>query len=92
MDRRGGEFGEGRWRWRRRERVVVGSDDGVRILDFAVGVVAEGGAGVLQGHGVGRVRRREGVTGHHGVLHVLPPLLAAHHSLFVLDLRVRTSH
>ena len=67
--------------------VGVGTVEGL-----AVGVVAEGGAGVLEGHGVGGVGGGEGVARRHRRLHVQLALLAARHRLLVLDLRLRTTH
>lgn len=64
--------------------------DGVQ--HFAGAVVAEGGAGILEGHRVGGVRGREEVTGGYGVFHVHLPVLAAGHRLLVLDLRLRAPH
>lgn len=60
--------------------------------DFAVGVVAQSGAGVFQRHDVGGVRRREGVPRRHGFLHDLLPFLASQDGFFVLDLRVGATH
>lgn len=97
------EFGEGRGRRREGGVVVRVGDGGGREGgggcggsggggDFAVGVVAQGGAGVLQRHGVGGVRRREGVPRRHGFLHQLLPFLASQDGFFVLDLRVGAAH
>lgn len=56
------------------------------VLDLALGVVAEGGAGVLEVHGIEGVGRREGVAGRDRLLHELLPLFASRHRLLVLDL------
>lgn len=61
-------------------------------MDLALGVVAEGGAGVFQGHGVGGVSRGEGVPDRYGVLHEPLPVLAPVHCLLVLDLGLCAAH
>lgn len=62
------------------------------VDNFTLGEVAEGGASVLQGHGVGGVCGGELVPRRDGALHVLLPLLASVDRLFVLDLRLRAAH
>lgn len=99
----GGEVGEGRGR--RGQGFVGGGGGGggegggggggegeVGVLDLAVGVVAEGGACVLQRHGVGGVGGGEGVPGADGVLHEALPVLASVHGFLVLDLGLCAAH
>ena len=67
--------------------VVEGGEVGL-----AVGVVAEGGAGVLEGDGVPRVAGGEGVAGRDGVLHECLAFLASCHRFLVVYLRLRATH
>lgn len=62
------------------------------VLDLAVGVVAESGAGVLQRHGVDGVGGGEGVPGGDGVLHEALPVLTSVHGFLVLDLGLCAAH
>lgn len=62
------------------------------VLDLAVGVVAESGAGVLQRHGVCGVGGGEGVPGADGVLHEALPALTSVHGFLVLDLGLCAAH
>lgn len=62
------------------------------VLDLAVSKVAEGGAGVLEGGGVGGVGGGEGVAGGDGVFHEVFAFFAASHCFFVLDLRLVATH
>lgn len=62
------------------------------MLDLAVREVAEGGAGVFEGGGVGGVGGGEYVAGGDGVLHEVLAFFAASHCFFVLDLRLVATH
>lgn len=63
-----------------------------RVGDFAGGEVTKGGAGVLEGDGVGGVGGGEGVAAGDGGLHELLPVLASRNGFLVLDLGLRTTH
>ena len=62
------------------------------VLDLALGEVAEGGAGVLEGGGVAGVGGGEFVAGGDCLLHEVPAVLAPRHRLLVLDLRLVATH
>lgn len=98
----GSEIGEGRGRGREvvvrglgRDRGMggggwagggEGGGGGGDNVDFAVGVIAEGCAGVLERHGVGEVSGGEGVAGGDGFFHEHLAVLASVDRFFVLDL------
>lgn len=62
------------------------------MVELALAVVAEGGAGVLEGDGVAGVGGGEGVAGGDGLLHEFLAVLASGHRLFAFDLRLPAAH
>lgn len=53
-------------------------------MGLAVGIVAEGGAGVLERDGVARMSGGEGVASHDGVLHQVLAFLTARHGFLIV--------
>ena len=68
-----------------RMRVVV-----VVVRNLAVSVVTEGGAGVLEIHGVRRVHGGEGIACRNCLFHVELSIFASRHDFFILYLGLTT--
>lgn len=56
----------------------------MEVVGLAVGVVTEGGAGVLEGEGVAGMACGEGVPSDDGIFHEVFAVLAARHGFLVV--------